>query len=602
MFGIKLNNTAKSAPISSHRAFPAVVALWFAALLGLGSLIVPVILFETLATSSGISSVIPAAAPPLGTTARLAIAAVAAIIGAAAGIFIARKVAAAQSPAPTDRSAKFVNNDDASDHNQKRPISAREELGSDYLDEPIADVDQSTNSFGGGRRRSLAVTDESGPSEFLETVPLPGGDIVFDAPSDDVHEDALHDDPVGHVEDDLVDDDGPLVLGDLDLTEAVSDTDASNTDRPEAAFLSQADDMASSIPADVSNTESAADVQTFNEPANQVAAEQPAQLSPREELAAMTNRFANPSPITAADDTRPFAQPQEAAQALETDAAMSGNSPVSDRALDELGMVELVERFALALQNQKAQQTAATATTEEPVSAAPYNPFGANIPDAADIQPPVFRRSNPAPATPEPLTLDTVATEPAAAATAPAEPSFAEAAMGKVPSGMKPFGFDDFDDEEDEDSFSDVSDLGLSLSVPSAPFGQPDQHEVPAAPEPVGAESAEQEEVADDFSSLLAMKSSLGNNHEFVRVDADLDTPTPADPGVVFPGQTDNTAASSGGKKPSIAFPEPEPAPAPRAFDAPPGMQPQSRQSNNGETERALKEALEKLQKMSGAA
>ena len=32
------------APISTHPAFPAIVALWFAALLGLGSLVLPVAL------------------------------------------------------------------------------------------------------------------------------------------------------------------------------------------------------------------------------------------------------------------------------------------------------------------------------------------------------------------------------------------------------------------------------------------------------------------------------------------------------------------------------------------------------------------------------
>ena len=46
--------TAKSssqvkAPISAHPLFPAIVALWFAALLGVGSLVLPVVLFEKLA-------------------------------------------------------------------------------------------------------------------------------------------------------------------------------------------------------------------------------------------------------------------------------------------------------------------------------------------------------------------------------------------------------------------------------------------------------------------------------------------------------------------------------------------------------------------------
>ena len=74
MFGTKKNAGAKQAPISSHPFFAAVVALWFAALLGLGSLVLPVALFEKAATATGLSSIISAAQPPLGTTARIAIA------------------------------------------------------------------------------------------------------------------------------------------------------------------------------------------------------------------------------------------------------------------------------------------------------------------------------------------------------------------------------------------------------------------------------------------------------------------------------------------------------------------------------------------------
>ncbi|MGB7374289.1 hypothetical protein [Pontixanthobacter sp.] len=601
MFGITLKNTAKSAPISSHRTFPAVVALWFAALLGLGSLIVPVILFETMATASGVSSVIPAAAPPLGTTARLVIAAVAALLGAVAGVAIARKVAAAQRPVTADRSTKFVNTDPVDNEKpshllHKRPISAREELGSDCLDAPLANMDanmgEAKPSFSSVRRRSLAVTDESAPSEFLETVPLPGGDIVFDTLSENGAEDAPSDDLLGEDLRSFPEEHAPLALGDLDLTEALEDIDD-----PEAAYLDPGETAPAIAAADGRNGVDAPGTSSpvtfedraFDAPTTHASAGEPAPVSPREELAAMTNQFVNPATHTPADDARPLVQPAQPAQAVDAKTDAGTNMPVSDRALGDLGMVELIERFALALQTQKARHAAETAMAEEPVAAAPYNPFSANVPDAADIQPPVFRRSNPAPEAAEPLTLDIAAAD----AVAPAQNG---AASGSVPSGMKPFGFDDFDEDDDDETFSDVSDLGLSLNVPPPPFskaGAPETRD--AEPNPP---EAERDEAADDFSSLLAMKSSIVAKQEFVRVDADLDEPTPADPGVVFPGQS----AIAQNKKPCIAFPEPEPAPAPRAFDAPAGMQAQSRQSSNGETERALKEALEKLQRMSGAA
>ena len=57
-------------PLSLHPAFPAIVALWFAALLGLGSLVLPAVLLERMVVATGVASIVPAAAPPLGITAR----------------------------------------------------------------------------------------------------------------------------------------------------------------------------------------------------------------------------------------------------------------------------------------------------------------------------------------------------------------------------------------------------------------------------------------------------------------------------------------------------------------------------------------------------
>jgi hypothetical protein len=96
------SHTAK-APISAHPAFPAIVALWFAALLGLGSLVLPVALIERLVTFTHISSIVSAAQPPLGFTARAAIALAASITGALVGLWLARKVAAAAAPEPRAR-------------------------------------------------------------------------------------------------------------------------------------------------------------------------------------------------------------------------------------------------------------------------------------------------------------------------------------------------------------------------------------------------------------------------------------------------------------------------------------------------------------------
>src|SRR6478752_5749106 len=84
------------APISAHPLFPAVVAVWFAALFGLGSGVLPNVLFERAITAAGLSSLIPAATPPLGATFRIVLSLTFALAGAALGFVLARRLAAAQ--------------------------------------------------------------------------------------------------------------------------------------------------------------------------------------------------------------------------------------------------------------------------------------------------------------------------------------------------------------------------------------------------------------------------------------------------------------------------------------------------------------------------
>jgi len=120
----------EKAPLSAHPAFPAIVSLWFAALLGIGSLVLPVVLIERLAGVTGLALVVPAAKPPLGITARALIALAGSVAGAAIGLFIARKVANASDavqhrpriPAGMEREC--------------RPIFAHDELGETGLESP----------------------------------------------------------------------------------------------------------------------------------------------------------------------------------------------------------------------------------------------------------------------------------------------------------------------------------------------------------------------------------------------------------------------------------------------------------------------------------
>ena len=81
-----------AAPVTAHRLFPAFAALWFAALFGLGSLAIPGSLLGALVLKTGLPALVPAAAPPLGFTAHLLLAFVLAGFGAALGFALALRL------------------------------------------------------------------------------------------------------------------------------------------------------------------------------------------------------------------------------------------------------------------------------------------------------------------------------------------------------------------------------------------------------------------------------------------------------------------------------------------------------------------------------
>lgn len=81
-------------PITAHRLFPALVAIWFAALFGLGSFALPASLIERVIVMIGLPAAMPAAAPPLGITARLLIALALTVAGIVLGLLLALRLRA----------------------------------------------------------------------------------------------------------------------------------------------------------------------------------------------------------------------------------------------------------------------------------------------------------------------------------------------------------------------------------------------------------------------------------------------------------------------------------------------------------------------------
>jgi len=99
----------RAAPVTAHPWFAAIVALWFAALLGLSSLVLAPAMLERIVAASGIDTFIAAAAPPLGQTAHLLVALGLAGLGGILGLILGRLIAArAQGDRPGHREVVYV--------------------------------------------------------------------------------------------------------------------------------------------------------------------------------------------------------------------------------------------------------------------------------------------------------------------------------------------------------------------------------------------------------------------------------------------------------------------------------------------------------------
>lgn len=143
---------ANRRPISTHKAFAPIVALWFAALLGLGSMVLPVELIERMVLRTGASSYLPMIAPPLDLAGRAIVAIVLALLGGAIGQVIARRLGAAHSPSTGDETVAET----------RAPISAYAELGDAEVEEEAP-----------RRSRRLSVEDDVQDEQVIEFAPLP---------------------------------------------------------------------------------------------------------------------------------------------------------------------------------------------------------------------------------------------------------------------------------------------------------------------------------------------------------------------------------------------------------------------------------------------
>lgn len=171
---------APTKPITTHQLFPAVVALWFGALFGLGSLAVRPSLLESLVIKSRIDLIVPAAAPPLGITSRILVALILAAIGAGIGIAIARRLARPKlEHRERKRGAGSVVADSDKLHSGRHYADAAMRPPVSVSEDPRPNLAGDNVSYGASgiapRRRSLAIEHEEVDFVPHDMAPLPGG-------------------------------------------------------------------------------------------------------------------------------------------------------------------------------------------------------------------------------------------------------------------------------------------------------------------------------------------------------------------------------------------------------------------------------------------
>ena len=551
-----------SAPISAHPAFPAVVALWFAALLGLGSLILPTVLLERLTSVTGLADLIPAAAAPLGFTARASIALAAALAGAVLGLLLAIQVAKGQAPKPRSRFE--------GDARECRPISAHEELGWEGLG-------AAAGSGQPQKRRSLAIAEANPRSDYLIAVPLPGQNLHDEAEAEAEPEEALE---LGEfaepAEIELESQNEDISMA--DDTGRSQDAGTMRDDRPEAkveefgepggnglprAFEPLADDVAED---EFDTADHAVDALPFAPPSlrraeNDVlaASEEAGDEAgpPETDFKEVEAGGIAIAPEIAHGEQEPGATRTMSLVESDPEAASDNDT---DRPLDELGLVQLATRLGKAIEQRRAQRANPVRPAPHPALSACNEDFDAAAEDdAAQARAEFFGGS-------------------AVGNVDGGEPVVESESMQVAAPESTGFGDLDLDLDEEEDNDDFVASFSLPLRQQSSVTPVPTTSSVDDDED--GDEDIAAEE---DYSSLLAMRNPFERKDEFVRIELPEDERNDFEATVTFP------AARA----------------EPRAFDPPPGAAEASSSAsprNPADAERELRAALETLQRMSGAA
>ena len=577
----------KRQPITSHQLFPAVVGLWFGALFGLGSLAVRPSLLEDMVLSTRIDLIIPAAAPPLGITARIMLALVMSVMGAIVGVVLARRLTRPK-PEIKER-ARTVRGAVATAQTRQRARDAHPDAP---LCTPISmqDLETGDDAQGAaqpdgrlaGRRRALTVADAS--DEFVphEFAPLPGGAPQISDMAEMVSSSAL---PVAFA---------PPAVAEMAVTmpaveperqafQAVPaaqpalppESAAAHADgrqvfgmepvnplreQPRQIFgvIAEGDHVSQQFVREAGYKTSVFETDVPKPLFEREPAEQPPEAPAGSAFVAVT-----PGPVYAPQPAVSFAVPSSPAPV----AADPLPSPSS------LGMTDLAARLAESMQRRRAARSAVPAAAEP---AAPTPVLEVPVQFTAPVQ-----------------------------AQQPVGTAVEAAGDDALPISLRPLALDAFLEE-------DLAFNASLLPPRRLVAGAPDDFEQPAAiPQPFAAaagtvaEPAEEPIAEENYASLLGLG---GKRTGFVRIEepeADASAPEPV---VIFPGQ------ASLGQAPQFTPPAPtelnDDGASMRRFDSPAAAE-QGQPVDLGisganmapdEAAQALRTALASLQRISGAA
>jgi hypothetical protein len=640
------------ASISSHPLFPAIVALWFGALFGLGSLAVRASLIESLVLSSQIDVLLPMAAPPLGMTARILLALFMAMLGIGAGAAIARRIAR---PRPVARSRRRTATGMVSKAEERKAASARE------AQVQLTERQFATDKAETVRRRALAVGDAS-PSNSVNThrdaAPLPGGapqtlphilDVTqFDLASPGSFEADL---PKAPAEITMLDLTGFAVPSSSDYELHPQSAGTGPIDRPSQVLESYGDDTHSFRAKFANEKKTTAWLPQpptgYDEPyaVNEGMAEEPELGSEPEfiDVSQLTSGAQIEAPVADLEPRTSEASAHVAAAETGEKSLLpmgSAAERIASAELSELSHVELIERFAIALQQRRHTGKYPDGLVE---TAATFGlPFRPQALQAKAAQDPFLPHAELLVASSVASAFEAiVAQTPSFAAATPQTSEVDDASVTTMrvplalPAAMRPIALGEYDEPDDLPGYVPPRSFTLppSYRAPAeTPAGyvqhadEPSLDNAKVLPVEGAPELAAEIDVCEaGYSSLLSLSQSAPLRQTFVRIEEPASDFTQAEPVVIFPGQATRpglrfarpsehaTAAETQAEAPQAPVPTPEAAaPSLRRFDSPsaphsPGSGLAAVTSATGaqdpaEAERALRSALATLQRMSGAA